>query len=142
MTRTIHSSQGGVVGHRINAGRMGETERALAVSAPRVAVSYFCVNLHEVRPVFSITAKIPEAWPCPKCGQPAGQDKGDPPPPERYRLMRFGQERSHLDYVRQRRSQADGEALIDWAIDRLNERRQACRVRRTQVTPSIADATS
>ena len=143
MARTIHSGNTGVLGHRVGAGGWpGEPERALADSAPRVEISFWCASLHETTPVFSAAAKVPATWPCPKCGQPAGLDKGAPPPPERYRLMRSGQERSHLDYVRQRRSQADGEALIDWAIDRLNKRRQACRVRRTQVTRSDADTTS
>lgn len=124
MTRSIHSGSG-VVGHHINAGRPGEPERAIAVSAPRVTVSYFCAGLHETTCNFAQTVKVPPStWPCPKCGQPAGLDKGAPPPPERFRAMRSGQEQSHMEFVRKRgRSKEDGEALIQWALDRLQQRR-------------------
>lgn len=135
--RTIHSGNMGVTGHRVGAGgRPGEPERAPADSAPGVLVSYFCAALHETRCNFSATVKAPPAtWPCPKCGQPAGLDKGAPPPPERYRAAKSGQEKSHLDYVRQRgRTEADGEALIQWALDR---RRQA---REQSLAPASQDA--
>lgn len=113
--RTIHSSTG-VVGHRINAAPFGEPDN-YAIAAPRVLVSYFCANHHEVRPAFSITAKIPEIWTC-RCGQPSGQDPECPPPPAQFHTLRYPAEKSHMDYVRQRRSTSDGEALIDWALER------------------------
>jgi RNA polymerase-binding protein len=73
---------------------------------------------------FAATASIPEFWTC-RCGQPAGLDKGNPPAPEQFASLRFpAEQKSHLAYVRQRRSQADGEALIEWAIERLHERRR------------------
>jgi hypothetical protein len=126
MTRSIHSGNTGVLGHRVGAGgRPGEPERALADSEPRVEISFWCASLHETRCIFAATVKVPPAtWPCSKCGQPAGLDKGAPPPPERFRAMRSGQEQSHMEFVRKRgRSKEDGEALIQWALDRLHERR-------------------
>jgi hypothetical protein len=80
---------------------------------------------------FSATASIPEFWTC-RCGQPAGLDKGNPPEPEQFASLRFpAEQKSHLAYVRQRRSQADGEVLIEWALDRLHAQRE--RRRRDQV---------
>jgi RNA polymerase-binding protein len=81
---------------------------------------------------FAATAPIPEFWTC-RCGQPAGLDKGNPPEPEQFASLRFpAGQKSHLAYVRQRRSQADGEALIEWALARLHARREHQRRHRDQ----------
>jgi RNA polymerase-binding protein len=84
---------------------------------------------------FAATASIPEFWTC-RCGQPAGLDKGNPPEPEQFASLRFpAEQKSHQAYVRERRSQADGEALIEWALDRLHARRE--RQRRDQARQMI-----
>lgn len=126
--RTIHSGNTGVLGNRVGAGgRPGEPERALADSAPRVEISFWCVSLHKTTPVFSATAKIPETWPC-RCGQPAGPDKGSPPPPERFRMMRSGEDTTHLDRVKQRRpSAAEREEILSWALERRRRAQAAAR---------------
>lgn len=97
---------------------MGEVERGEA--APRVWVSYWCANSHEVRPSFARDGEIqiPESWDCPRCGLPAGLDKENPPAPPRNEPYK-----THLAYVKERRSPEDGDALLDEALAALRERR-------------------
>jgi rubredoxin len=97
---------------------MGESERGDV--APRVAVSYWCANGHETRPTFAMEAEIeiPETWDCPRCGFPAGADKEHPPGPSRNEPFK-----THLAYVKERRTQEDGAALLDEALAALRARR-------------------
>ncbi|WP_448071966.1 RNA polymerase-binding protein RbpA [Georgenia yuyongxinii] len=105
-------------GSRVGAGPMGEAERGEA--APRVWVSYWCSQGHEVRPSFAKEPDIvvPETWDCPRCGLPAGQDKENPPMPPKTEPYK-----THLAYVKERRSDEDGAALLDEALAALRERR-------------------
>lgn len=105
-------------GSRVGAGPLGESERGDA--APRFAVSYWCSNGHETRPSFSIEAEFeaPETWDCQRCGFPAGQDPANPPAPSRNEPYK-----THLAYVKERRSEEDGEALLDEALSALRSRR-------------------
>ncbi|HUR51732.1 MAG TPA: RNA polymerase-binding protein RbpA [Mycobacteriales bacterium] len=99
-------------GSRVGAGPMGEAERGEA--APRIRVSFWCANKHETRPSFAEEAQIPETWDCPRCGFPAGRDKGAPPAPPKTEPYK-----THLAYVRERRNEADGEAILQEALQRL-----------------------
>jgi len=103
-------------GSRVGAGPMGEAERGEA--APRRRVSFWCANMHEVRPAFAEEASIPETWDCPRCGYPAGRDSGQPPAPPRNEPYK-----THLAYVRERRSDEDGEAILEEALSKLRQRR-------------------
>ena len=114
-----HNNNAGVVGRRVGAGPLGENPLDPALVAPRVLVSYWCNSLHEVRPAFSIAAKIPETWPC-RCGKLAGRDKGNPPPEPQFLMLRSAQEKTHYQFMRDRRSAEDGEALIEWALTRCH----------------------
>ena len=91
---------------------MGEAERGEA--APRIRVSFWCANKHETRPSFAEEAQIPETWDCPRCGLPAGRDKAAPPAPPKTEPYK-----THLAYVRERRNEADGEAILQEALQRL-----------------------
>ena len=84
---------------------MGEAERGEA--APRVWVSFWCANKHETRPSFATDAAIPDTWECPRCGNPAGQNEQAPPKPPRVEPYK-----THLAYVKERRSDSDGEAIL------------------------------
>jgi len=95
---------------------MGEAERGEA--APRLYVSYFCSNGHETRPAFAADAQAPDTWDCPRCGLPAGQSEQAPPPAPRNEPYK-----THLAYVRERRSDADGEAILEEALAKLRDRR-------------------
>ncbi|MEU6742938.1 RNA polymerase-binding protein RbpA [Streptosporangium sandarakinum] len=99
-------------GSRVGAGPMGEAERGEA--APRVRVPFWCANMHETRPSFASDAAIPEFWDCPRCGLPAGQDESNPPAPPRNEPYK-----THLAYVKERRSDKDGAQILAEALERL-----------------------
>lgn len=105
-------------GSRVGSGPMGEAERGEA--APRIQVSYWCANGHESRPSFATEGvdNAPEFWDCPRCGLPAGQDKDNPPPEPRNEPYK-----THLAYVKERRSDSAGAELLDEALSNLRERR-------------------
>jgi hypothetical protein len=95
---------------------MGESERG--ESAARTVISFWCSNGHETRPSFAVDAEIPASWDCPRCGLPANTDEKNPPPAKRTEPYK-----THLAYVKERRSDADGEALLDEALGKLRARR-------------------
>lgn len=105
-------------GSRVGAGPMGEAERGEA--APRVRVSYWCANGHETSPSFAKEPEIviPDTWECPRCGLPAGQDQAAPPDAPKNEPYK-----THLAYVKERRSAEDGAALLDEALAALRARR-------------------
>ncbi len=96
---------------------MGEAERGDA--APRVFISYWCANGHETRPSFAddSAALPPETWDCPRCGLPAGRDQASPPVAPRNEPYK-----THLAYVKERRSDTDGQAILDEALEALRSR--------------------
>jgi hypothetical protein len=95
---------------------MGEAERGEA--APRRRIDFWCAKGHETRVAFATDADVPEFWDCPRCGLPAGQDQEAPPPAPRTEPYK-----THLAYVRERRTDADGDALLEEALTRLQARR-------------------
>ncbi|MFN8170029.1 MAG: RNA polymerase-binding protein RbpA [Candidatus Nanopelagicales bacterium] len=106
------ASGSAIRGSRVGAGPMGEAERGDA--APRHRVTFYCANGHETRPSFATEAAVPETWDCPRCGLPAGQDKDNPPAAPKIEPYK-----THLAYVKERRSDADGEAILNEAIAKL-----------------------
>lgn len=94
---------------------MGEAERGDA--APRLRVSFWCAKGHESRPSFATDAAIPDTWDCPRCGLPAGTDQSAPPIPHKVEPYK-----THLAYVKERRSDADGEAILAEALGRLRSK--------------------
>ena len=95
---------------------MGEAERG--ESAPRRFIPFYCANGHVTRPSFAVDAAEPETWDCPRCGLPAGKDEENPPAAPRNEPYK-----THLAYVRERRTEADGEAILEEALARLRARR-------------------
>ena len=91
---------------------MGEAERGDA--APRHRVAFYCANGHETRPSFATEAAVPAEWDCPRCGLPAGRDKENPPAAPKIEPYK-----THLAYVKERRSDADGEAILNEALAKL-----------------------
>ena len=104
-------------GTRVGAGPMGESERG--ESAARTVVSFWCSNGHETRPSFAVDAEIPTSWDCPRCGLPANTDEKNPPPAKRTEPYK-----THLAYVKERRSDADGAAILEEALGRLRASRE------------------
>ncbi|MBM9458949.1 RNA polymerase-binding protein RbpA [Nocardioides sp. zg-536] len=105
-------------GSRVGAGPMGEAERGEA--APRQVVTYFCANLHRSVITFAVEATAPESWDCPKCGLPAGLDSENAPPAPKNEPYK-----THLAYVKERRSDKEAEVILDEAIKLLRSRRKS-----------------
>lgn len=95
---------------------MGEAERG--DSAPRLYVSYFCANNHETRPAFAADAVVPQEWDCPRCGLPANLDSDNPPPPPKIQPYK-----THLAYVKERRTSAEATSILAEALQGLRDRR-------------------
>jgi RNA polymerase binding protein RbpA len=89
---------------------------------PRLRISYWCTQGHETPVVFSLLPvdQIPEQWDCVRCGRAAGRTANDLPLPTAFGDQPF---KSHLDYVKERRSVAEGEQLLEEALERLRHRR-------------------
>ncbi|MGV1005639.1 MAG: RNA polymerase-binding protein RbpA [Candidatus Nanopelagicales bacterium] len=98
-------------GSRVGSGPMGEAARGQA--APRRRVSFFCARGHETTPSFADDAPVPEIWDCPTCGYPAGPDPHNPPLPARVEPYK-----THLAYVKERRNDDDGSAILAEALER------------------------
>ena len=96
---------------------MGEAERGEA--APRQTVVYFCGHGHESVITLAVEAQVPESWDCPRCGLPASLDSDNPPPPPKIEPYK-----THLAYVKERRSDQEAEDILDEAIKTLRDRRR------------------
>jgi hypothetical protein len=97
---------------------MGEAERG--ESAPRQAVTYFCSHAHSSVVTFSVEASVPDSWDCPKCGLPAGRDQENAPP-----AAKIEPYKTHLAYVKERRSDQEAQDILDEAIALLRSRRKS-----------------
>ncbi|WP_344662248.1 RNA polymerase-binding protein RbpA [Catenulispora subtropica] len=102
----------GIRGSRIGAGPMGEHERG--ARAESIAVTFWCGSGHPSVVHFAASAEVPEVWDCRDCGQPAGRDSENPP--EAAAPAPF---KTHLAYVRERRSDADAEVILAEALSKL-----------------------
>ncbi len=93
---------------------MGEAERGDAIA--RFRISYWCANDHETRPSFADDGSVtpPEEWECPRCGFPAGRDRSAPTKPVKNEPYK-----THLVYVKERRTDTEGAALLEEALKRL-----------------------
>jgi len=92
---------------------MGEAERG--ESAPRIYVAFWCANQHKTTPSFLAGATVPDQWDCPRCGWPAGKDEANPPAPPKIEPYK-----THLTYVKERRSQEEADSILSEALEELN----------------------
>ncbi|CAN5242954.1 MAG: RNA polymerase-binding protein RbpA [Nocardioides sp.] len=105
-------------GSRVGAGPMGEAERG--DTAPRKVVAYFCANEHRSVITFAVEAAAPTSWDCPKCGLPAGLDEGNTPPAPKNEPYK-----THLAYVKERRSETEATEILEEALQLLRSRRKS-----------------
>ena len=105
-------------GSRVGAGPMGEAERGEA--APRQAVTYFCSHEHRSVVTFAVEAHGPRVVGLPRCGLPASLDSENPPPAPKIEPYK-----THLAYVKERRSDKEAEDILDEAIELLRSRRKS-----------------
>lgn len=101
-------------GHAIRGTRIGATsglhsERGEPV--PRQNVSYWCANGHETVRFFALYIDVPSEWDCTCCGWPANRDRANPP--ERRTVKPY---KTHLTYVRERRTEEEAEDLLAEAL--------------------------
>jgi hypothetical protein len=98
---------------------MGEQYRGF--KSDRVQRSYYCINGHVQEPMFAAhidPSEIPEMIDCPNCGMPAGQDKKAPP-----EIAKHEPYKTHLAYVKERRTSDEAKTLLDEALSSIRERR-------------------
>jgi hypothetical protein len=115
----LASGGSAIRGSRVGAGPMGEQYRGF--KSERVERHYFCINGHTQSPQFAAhvdPAEIPDMIDCPNCGLPAGQDKKNPP-----EILKHEPYKTHLAYVKERRTSDEAKALLDEALSSIKDRR-------------------
>ena len=123
-------------GSRVGAGPMGEQDRGF--KAERITVSYYCSNGHEYSPQFAANvdkAEIPDEIDCPSCGLPAGQDKNNPPI-----IAKHEPYKTHLAYVKERRTENEAKELLSEAVNAVRERRTRLAEQAKQAAKDAAKA--
>jgi len=106
-------------GSRVGSGPMGEQDRG--VHAERIAVSYWDAMGNETVRYFAANLpeeEIPEIIDSPSTGLPAGRDKNNPP-----QVARNEPYKTHLAYVKERRTEEEAAQILDEALQKLRERR-------------------
>jgi Na+-translocating ferredoxin:NAD+ oxidoreductase RnfC subunit len=117
---------------------MGEQDRGY--KAERITVSYYCSAGHEYSPQYAANvdpAEIPELIDCPNCGLPAGQDKANPPV-----IAKHEPYKTHLAYVKERRTEAEAKELLEEAVAAVRERRIRLAEEAKQAAKDAAKAVS
>jgi len=98
--------------------RWAESPADRAETIARRKVEYWCANGHHTEHTFAAEAAVPATWDCPRCGLPAGMDEANPPAPPHTEPYK-----THLAYVKERRSAEDGAAILAEALQRVRARR-------------------
>jgi len=115
----VASGGSAIRGTRVGSGPMGEQDRG--IQADRIAVSYWDVMGNETVRYFSAqvdASEIPETIDSPSTGLPAGRDKENPP-----ELPVNEPYKTHLAYVKERRTQKEAEQILDEALLKLRARK-------------------
>ena len=108
-------------GSRVGAGPMGEQDRGF--HAERVAVSYWDAVGNETVRYFAANLpdeEIPDVIDSPSTGLPAGRDKENPPS-----VAKAEPYKTHLAYVKERRSDAEAKDILEEALATLRARRKS-----------------
>ncbi|HEU5223744.1 MAG TPA: RNA polymerase-binding protein RbpA [Candidatus Lumbricidophila sp.] len=106
-------------GSRVGAGPMGEQDHGY--HSDRMAVSYWDALGNEVVRYFAAglsDEEIPEVVDSPTTGLPAGRDRENPPP-----LHKVEPYKTHLAYVKERRTEEEAAQLLEEALANLRARR-------------------
>ena len=106
-------------GSRVGSGPMGEQDRGY--HADRVAISYWDALGNETVRYFAANLpaeEIPEVIDSPTTGLPAGRDKDAPP-----QMPKAEPYKTHLAYVKERRTDDEAAQLLDEALQQLRARR-------------------
>lgn len=106
-------------GSRVGSGPMGEQDRGY--HADRIAISYWDAAGNETVRYFAANLpeeEIPDVIDSPSTGLPAGRDRENPP-----QLAKAEPYKTHLAYVKERRTEAEAEQILEDALRQLRERR-------------------
>ena len=106
-------------GSRVGAGPMGEQDHGY--HADRIAISYWDALGNETVRHFAANVpdeEIPETIDCPTSCLPAGRDKANPP-----EVAKLEPYKTHLAYVKERRTEEEAEQLLEEALQQLRARR-------------------
>jgi hypothetical protein len=98
---------------------MGEQDRGY--HAERITISYWDALGNEVVRHFAANVpedEIPETVDSPSSGLPAGRDKANPPS-----VAKLEPYKTHLAYVKERRSEEEASQLLEEALEQLRARR-------------------
>ncbi|MCA0378615.1 MAG: RNA polymerase-binding protein RbpA [Actinobacteria bacterium] len=113
------SGSNAIRGARVGSGPMGEMDHG--VRAERIAVSYFDILGNETVRYFAADVdpeEIPDQIDSPHSGLPAGRDQQNPP-----ELLKNEPYKTHLAYVKERRTPEEAEELLEQALQKLRARR-------------------
>lgn len=105
---------------------MGEKDHG--ARAERVAISYWDALGNETVRYFAADIaeeEIPELIDSPQSGLPAGRDKQNPP-----EVQKNEPYKTHLAYVKERRTPEEAEELLEQALQKLRERRGSAPISR------------
>ena len=106
-------------GSRVGAGPMGEQDRGF--HAERITISYWDALGNEVVRHFAANVpeeEIPDVVDSPSSGLPAGRDKANPP-----QVAKLEPYKTHLAYVKERRTEEEAAQLLEEALQQLRVRR-------------------
>jgi len=106
-------------GSRVGAGPMGEQDHG--VHAERIAVAYWDALGNETIRYYAASLpaeEIPDTIDSPTSGLPAGRDKNSPP-----ELAKNEPYKTHLAYVKERRTPEEAQQILDDALHQLRVRR-------------------
>ncbi len=106
-------------GSRVGSGPMGEQDRG--VHAERISISYWDAMGNETVRHFAANLpedEIPELIDSPSTGLPAGRDKNNPP-----QVAKNEPYKTHLAYVKERRTDEEAAQILDEALMKLRQRR-------------------
>lgn len=98
---------------------MGEKDHG--ARADRIQISYWDALGNETVRYFAADVpeeEIPEQIDCPTTGLPAGRDRENPP-----QLLKNEPYKTHLAYVKERRTPEEAEELLEQALQKLRARR-------------------
>jgi len=115
----VASGGSAIRGTRVGSGPMGEQDRG--IMAERVQVSYWDALGNETVRFFSAhidPEEIPDIIDSPSSGLPAGRDKDNPP-----ELPSNEPYKTHLAYVKERRTEKEAKAILDEALERLRKKK-------------------
>lgn len=117
MVHSASAFRGTRAGAAEGSGPRHQSGAAPAHEVPRIRVSFWCAKGHETPLVFLRLPdeQIPAVWDCRRCGGPASRDGKEAAPAE---PLDEGF-KSHLEYVRERRSDQEAEEVLAGALEKL-----------------------